>query len=624
MAVSKRILPLGILEKFENNELKVPFTNGEYYLSKQLDAKLPDEWVIHTKPELRNRWGSNICPQTPDVVIANKRHGIMIIEIKDWQIDLPKYKSGEKINRKGKKIWEVFIEDEKGTRTSNINPVYKADGYRLRMIDGIHEIQEEIFNDKRKNILIKSGLYFHNIISSQKAKSFVGIPKYFNPDRCTVFGRDMLDKNVKIEQFIPLINNNIKIHSNTDWLSKFKNWISPPLHISEGQNLISERDLNDKQKRYIISRPGVIQKLSGVAGSGKTRVIAIRAASLAKLGKKILVICYNITLKNYLKKEIEGTKYDFDPTNIDIFYFHDFCKAYREFRNIEYPDEGSMQKNDELEKEKIIRDKIENRNLSANYDAIIIDEGQDFKETWFKLLRNFLSQNGEMLIAFDDKQNIYSIKKFKISGVGSGRWGVLNKGYRLLNEHINLVNKFSNEFLTDFKSDEENPIIETNTQHTLPFEPNSLSKWINVNNIVESRDMVCEMLNHLDKNQKLDFSDTAILVPDHDEGINLREHILEYFKNKNLKISDIFSKNPDRQRDAKKIFNVFDSDRRLKMSTINSFKGWERRNIIILIPYKTDKNFDFKMYTSMTRVREKLIIINLSERYKNFENIIDE
>ena len=624
MAVSKRILPLGILEKFENNELKVPFTKGEYYLSKQLDAKLPDEWVIHTKPELRNRWGSNICPQTPDVVIANKRHGIMIIEIKDWQIDLPKYKSGEKINRKGKKIWEVFIEDEKGTRTSNINPVYKADGYRLRMIDGIHEIQEEIFNDKRKNILIKSGLYFHNIISSQKAKSFVGIPKYFNPDRCTVFGRDMLDKNVKIEQFIPLINNNIKIHSNTDWLSKFKNWISPPLHISEGQNLISERDLNDKQKRYIISRPGVIQKLSGVAGSGKTRVIAIRAASLAKLGKKILVICYNITLKNYLKKEIEGTKYDFDPTNIDIFYFHDFCKAYREFRNIEYPDEGSMQKNDELEKEKIIRDKIENRNLSANYDAIIIDEGQDFKEIWFKLLRNFLSQNGEMLIAFDDKQNIYSIKKFKISGVGSGRWGVLNKGYRLLNEHINLVNKFSNEFLTDFKSDEENPIIETNTQHTLPFEPNSLSKWINVNNIVESRDMVCEMLNHLDKNQKLDFSDTAILVPDHDEGINLREHILEYFKNKNLKISDIFSKNPDRQRDAKKIFNVFDSDRRLKMSTINSFKGWERRNIIILIPYKTDKNFDFKMYTSMTRVREKLIIINLSERYKNFENIIDE
>ena len=43
MAVSKRILPLGILEKFENNELKVPFTPGEYYLSKQLDAKLPDE-----------------------------------------------------------------------------------------------------------------------------------------------------------------------------------------------------------------------------------------------------------------------------------------------------------------------------------------------------------------------------------------------------------------------------------------------------------------------------------------------------------------------------------------------------------------------------------------------------
>ena len=29
-----------------------------------------------------------------------------------------------------------------------------------------------------------------------------GIPKYFNPDRCEVFGRDMLDNNIKIEQFI--------------------------------------------------------------------------------------------------------------------------------------------------------------------------------------------------------------------------------------------------------------------------------------------------------------------------------------------------------------------------------------------------------------------------------------
>ena len=55
------------------------------------------------------------------------------------------------------------------------------------------------------------------------------------------------------------------------------------------------------------------------------------------------------------------------------------------------------------------------------------------------------------------------------------------------------------------------------------------------------------------------------------------------------------------------------------MSTIDSFKGWERRNIIILTPLKPSKNFDFKMYTSLTRAREKIIVINRSEKYRKFK-----
>ena len=58
------------------------------------------------------------------------------------------------------------------------------------------------------------------------------------------------------------------------------------------------------------------------------------------------------------------------------------------------------------------------------------------------------------------------------------------------------------------------------------------------------------------------------------------------------------------------------------MCTIKSFKGWERRNIIILtMPDENQINkkiYDYEMYTSLTRVREKLFIINLSERYKKF------
>ena len=73
MTSINRVLPKGILEKYEKGERifnakgerEMPFTPGEYCLAKYLDENLSEEWMIHTKPELRNRWGSFIRPTTP-------------------------------------------------------------------------------------------------------------------------------------------------------------------------------------------------------------------------------------------------------------------------------------------------------------------------------------------------------------------------------------------------------------------------------------------------------------------------------------------------------------------------------------------------------------------------------
>ena len=42
-----------------------------------------------------------------------------------------------------------------------------------------------------------------------------------------------------------------------------------------------------------------------------------------------------------------------------------------------------------------------------SYDAIIVDEGQDFQISWWQALRNFLSDNGEMVLAADPTQDLY-------------------------------------------------------------------------------------------------------------------------------------------------------------------------------------------------------------------------
>lgn len=54
------------------------------------------------------------------------------------------------------------------------------------------------------------------------------------------------------------------------------------------------------------------QKISGVAGSGKTQVLAFRAVNAMKrTGGDVLVLTYNITLANYLKFRLSEIREDF-------------------------------------------------------------------------------------------------------------------------------------------------------------------------------------------------------------------------------------------------------------------------------------------------------------------------
>ena len=142
--------------------------------------------------------------------------------------------------------------------------------------------------------------------------------------------------------------------------------------------------------------------------------------------------------------------------------------------------------------------KVGSINETNNYDAILVDEGQDFKEEWFKFVRSFLNNNEEALIAIDSKQNVYGRKKTELKGVGSGKWGQLNIGYRLNNLHIKIANNFSKSFLGETNTDVETPYIEENKdkQHSLPFDPDPEAEWINVSNIVEGNDKIIEVLNY--------------------------------------------------------------------------------------------------------------------------------
>ena len=494
MSNQERLLPIGILEQSKKNQLKPAFEEGEFFLADYFNKKLPLDWTIFTRPEFKGRWGSNQSKKTPDLVLAHPKKGIMIFEVKNWNIS--NFFSEETETKYGK-VLDIFQKNDKG-RSGNKNPVLQAETYLWRMRDNVHEILEEIYENQNKRFLIRCGVYFHNPYSTDQARNFVKYNKFVNPDRCSVFAKDLLDSDSSLEQIMPLINNKFKINTDRDWLQSFKNWISPPLHRQEKQFRLSINDLDNNQKNFVLSKPNVVQKLSGVAGSGKTTIAALRASLSANENKKVLVLCYNITIKNFIKDEVERTIY-IEKERIDFFHFHDFCKVYRENNNIIYPNSLDEEENDDKSVEEIIEHKIKNLDKSINYDVIIIDEGQDFKKNWYDLIRNFLNIDGEILIAIDQKQNIYRRKETALKGIGSGRWGILKKSYRLLNQHIELANKFSDNFLKNFKDDLETPAIdvEVNNQINLPFKAEPGSYWRNINNKKELNDFLIKIINDL-------------------------------------------------------------------------------------------------------------------------------
>ena len=579
------------------NELKQPLLPGERFLAEYLDKNLPKSWKIFLKTELD--WGG--VGKSPDIVIAHETGGIMIIEVKDWVPE--KYRCNTSTTGKGKKIHRITT-TKSGKEILLSNPINQVEEYRNLLFEGLPEIDEEIYQNKKKFNLIKIGLYFHNS-TTKEAKQIIGP---YDPFKCKVFGKDVLETTNSIEHIIPLLTL-LKSHNKTtmgkEWFKKFHNWIMPPRHkIDDGIYL----SFNTKQKRYIYPKPNSKQKLAGVAGSGKTLVLAMRAANLAAQDKKVLVICFNITLRHYIKKQINKARAKFWWNKINIMHFDGFCKRYALTHEIPFPFDGTDEENIQRHRKNLISHRENNSNY-LKYDAILIDEGNDFEEEWYKYLCSFLTKNNEILFAVDKKQNIYK-RDLKWA---KGRAGeLLDQGYRLPKNQIKIINQFSKEFLATSDDAAENSVIIPPDEGQLSLLPAKYeSIWKTVKSFDDVKKELHTYLLYLIKDLSMKLSDIVILVDNRKEGNNLKEYIQDKLKIKN--IMDVFSIGPIGR--LKKITFKVDSPY-LKMSTIHSFKGWEARNVIIVTPEK--KLIDSNLYAALTRVRENLIVINQNKRYQKF------
>lgn len=141
-------------------------------------------------------------------------------------------------------------------------------------------------------------------------------------------------------------------------------------------------------------------QIRGCAGSGKTVMAVKKAERLAAQGKNVLLLCYNQLLAGYLKKLTA------EQPLIRVAAFFDYC-----IELLKIPQEQiSKYKNDpRLYREvlpKMLRVYIERTCLY--YDAVIVDEGQDFTSEAWDVISLLPEEDGHFYIFYDPDQNIYT------------------------------------------------------------------------------------------------------------------------------------------------------------------------------------------------------------------------
>ena len=150
--------------------------------------------------------------------------------------------------------------------------------------------------------------------------------------------------------------------------------------------------------------------VSGGAGTGKTVLALEKARRLASEGFRTLLTCYNRQLADHLADLCASAP------NLEVVSFHQLCyrqadRANRHSgRDLVAEAKATYPGNDlfDVQLPNALAYSLEV--LPDRFDAIVCDEGQDFREEFWVPLELMLSdyERGPLYVFYDDNQNIYS------------------------------------------------------------------------------------------------------------------------------------------------------------------------------------------------------------------------
>lgn len=159
-------------------------------------------------------------------------------------------------------------------------------------------------------------------------------------------------------------------------------------------------DMLRRQRRVMIA---------GGAGTGKTLIAREKAIRLASEGMRTLLLCYNRGLADHLREQCAGIE------GLDVATFHQVCHRWidrvkaKRARDLLTEARADLPGGDEFDHHMPMALAVAVDALGPIYDAIVVDEAQDFGDEYWLPVEMLLTRPDEaMLYVFlDENQDIY-------------------------------------------------------------------------------------------------------------------------------------------------------------------------------------------------------------------------
>ncbi|MEM8511724.1 hypothetical protein RCH14_001024 [Massilia sp. MP_M2] len=441
-------------------------TSGERRFALRLEDKLEDDYLCWYDVSIGAR------NQHPDFIVFHPARGLLVLEVKDWRL-------GTLVSID--KQHAVIVTDA-GTKQV-MNPLEQARQYLYAVTNKLEGDPMLIWPSgslKGKFFFpYGCGVVLSNITRKQFDDGALGeiLPGHL------VVCQDEMTESVDDEAFqarlwgmFPI---KFKMKLSLPQIDRVRWHMFPEVRIGIQADLFNEhgqisteipdliRVMDLQQEQLARSLGEGHRVIHGVAGSGKTLILGYRAEHLAKLSQRpIAILCYNKTLAAKLAAMIEqkglGEK-------IVAINFHAWCMRQLDTYHVDKPARtADLDAFFEACIDSVIRGVDSDLIPRGQYDAVLIDEGHDFKPTWFKLIVQMVNpETKSLLVLYDDAQSIYHTAKklkFSFSSVGvqaAGRTTILKLNYRNTAEILAVARAFAAELLTAHNTeDDEAPTVQ--------------------------------------------------------------------------------------------------------------------------------------------------------------------